>query len=114
MHKQCFDVWEQSALTFLRNSGRARNWSEKQMQQNLWTKKGFDVAYKACDCKFMSVKNSINENFLGVQFLGKCGHGHMRKDLDVISKVRRSICCRFQIVFKPFFVSGQRRTASEP
>ena len=64
MHKDCFIEWEQSVLSFLRSCGRARSWSEKQRLQNLWTKKGYDLAYKACDCK--------------------CGRGHLRKDLDYI------------------------------
>jgi len=62
MHKYCFEEWQQSVLSFLRSCGRARSWSEKQRLQNLWTKKGYDLAYKACDCK--------------------CGRGHLRKDLD--------------------------------
>ncbi|CAL1546285.1 unnamed protein product [Lymnaea stagnalis] len=62
MHKFCFIEWEKSVLSFLRSCGRARSWSEKQRLQNLWTKKGYDLAYKACDCK--------------------CGRGHLRKDLD--------------------------------
>lgn len=62
MHKICFDQWEYSVLTFLRSTGRARSWSEKQRMQNLWTKKGYDLAYKACGCR--------------------CGKGHLRKDLD--------------------------------
>lgn len=62
MHKLCFDHWEYTVLTFLRSTGRARSWSEKQRLQNLWTKKGYDLAYKACGCK--------------------CGKGHLRKDLD--------------------------------
>ncbi|XP_035230756.1 headcase protein-like [Stegodyphus dumicola] len=62
MHKICFDQWEYTVLTFLRSTGRARSWSEKQRLQNLWTKKGYDLAYKACGCK--------------------CGKGHLRKDLD--------------------------------
>lgn len=64
MHKGCFVGWEQSVLSFLRSCGRARSWSEKQRLQNLWTKKGYDLAYKACDCK--------------------CSRGHLRKDLDYI------------------------------
>ncbi|CAG5128857.1 unnamed protein product [Candidula unifasciata] len=64
MHKECFKLWEQSVLSFLRSCGRARSWSEKQRLQNLWTKKGYDLAYKACDCK--------------------CSRGHLRKDLDYI------------------------------
>lgn len=62
MHKACFDEWEQGVLSYLRSCGRARSWSEKQRLQNLWTKKGYDLAYKACDCK--------------------CSRGHLRKDLD--------------------------------
>lgn len=62
MHKVCFDQWEETVLTYLRSTGRARSWSEKQRLQNLWTKKGYDLAYKACGCK--------------------CGKGHLRKDLD--------------------------------
>lgn len=62
MHKVCFDQWECSVLTFLRSTGRARSWTERQRLQNLWTKKGYDLAYKACGCK--------------------CGKGHLRKDLD--------------------------------
>jgi len=46
MHRQCFDVWEASVLHYLRSCGRARSWSERQRHQNLWTKKGYDLAYK--------------------------------------------------------------------
>jgi hypothetical protein len=62
MHRECFDAWEQTVLTYLKSCGRARSWSEKQRHQNLWTKKGYDLAYKACGCK--------------------CGRGHLKKDLD--------------------------------
>lgn len=67
MHKSCFDEWEQSVLSYLRSCGRARSWSEKQRLQNLWTKKGYDLAFKACDCN--------------------CGRGHIRKDLDYVPPV---------------------------
>lgn len=43
-------------------TGRARSWSEKQRRQNLWTKRGYDLAYRACTCK--------------------CNRGHLRKDLN--------------------------------
>lgn len=46
MHRQCFDHWEASILHYLRSCGRARNWSERQRCQNLWTKKGYDLAFK--------------------------------------------------------------------
>lgn len=62
MHRECFDFWEQSVLTYLKSCGRARSWSERQRHQNLWTKKGYDLAYKACGCR--------------------CGRGHLKKDLD--------------------------------
>ncbi|XP_063402541.1 headcase protein-like [Mytilus trossulus] len=66
MHKDCFEEWEETVLSYLRSCGRARSWSEKQRLQNLWTKKGYDLAFKACDCK--------------------CGRGHIRKDLDYFPK----------------------------
>lgn len=62
MHRECFEAWEQSVLTYLKSCGRARSWSERQRHQNLWTKKGYDLAFKACGCK--------------------CGRGHLKKDLD--------------------------------
>ena len=68
MHGICFQSWEQHVLAYLRSCGRARSWSEKQRLQNLWTKKGYDLAYKACDCK--------------------CGCGHLRKDLDYFPKAK--------------------------
>ena len=69
MHHSCFQEWEQGVLGYLRSSGRARSWSEKQRLQNLWTKKGYDLAFKACDCK--------------------CGKGHLRKDLDYVAPPRK-------------------------
>ena len=65
MHSDCFQEWEQQVLSFLRSCGRARSWSEKQRLQNLWTKKGYDLVYRACDCK--------------------CGKGHLRKDTDYVA-----------------------------
>lgn len=62
MHRDCFDMWEQSVLMYLKSCGRARSWSERQRHQNLWTKKGYDLAYRACGCL--------------------CGRGHLKKDLD--------------------------------
>ena len=66
MHADCFQEWEQHVLSYLKSCGRARSWSEKQRLQNLWTKKGYDLAYKACDCK--------------------CGCGHLRKDLNYFQR----------------------------
>ncbi|XP_055851872.1 headcase protein isoform X1 [Episyrphus balteatus] len=62
MHRECFESWEQTVLITLKSIGRARSWSDRQRLQNLWTKKGYDLVYKACGCK--------------------CGRGHIRKDLD--------------------------------
>lgn len=62
MHRECFDAWEEGVLTYLKTIGRARSWSDRQRQQNLWTKKGYDLVFKACGCK--------------------CGRGHLKKDLD--------------------------------
>lgn len=64
MHGACFQNWEQHILSYLRSCGRARSWTDKQRLQNVWTKKGYDLAYKACDCI--------------------CGKGHLRKDLDYV------------------------------
>lgn len=68
MHAECFEQWEQHVLAFLRSCGRARSWSEKQRMQNLWTKKGYDLAFKVCDCR--------------------CGRGHIRKDLNYIPQAK--------------------------
>jgi hypothetical protein len=62
VHTACFQVFEDSVLAFLKGQGRARGWSDKQKLQNLWTKRGYDLVYKVCDCL--------------------CSHGHLRKDLD--------------------------------
>ncbi|CRK94583.1 CLUMA_CG008083, isoform A [Clunio marinus] len=62
MHAECFEQWEQSVLNYLKSIGRARSWSDKQRQQNLWNKKGYDLVYKVCGCR--------------------CGRGHIKKDLD--------------------------------
>ena len=64
MHTACFQAFEENALAFLRGQGRAKGWSDRQKLQNLWTKRGYDLVYKACECL--------------------CGHGHIRKDLDFI------------------------------
>lgn len=64
MHTECFDDFEEEILAYLRGTGRARSWSEKQRRQNIWTKKGYDLAYKCCACQ--------------------CGKGHLRKDLEFL------------------------------
>ncbi|XP_055597923.1 headcase protein [Uranotaenia lowii] len=64
MHRECFEHWEEGVLNYLKSTGRARSWTDKQRQQNLWSKKGYDLVFKVCTCK--------------------CGRGHVRKDLDWI------------------------------
>lgn len=75
MHRECFDSWEQTVLSYLKSIGRARSWSEKQRQQNLWTKKGYDLVFKACGCK--------------------CNRGHLRKDLDWVPPTNNNIFGKF-------------------
>jgi len=76
----CLVEWEEHVLMFLKSSGRARSWNDKQRAQNLWTKKGYDLAYKACNCT--------------------CGKGHLRKNLDYVSQSEdvSSHSCIFVIV----------------
>ena len=62
MHAVCFNVFEEQMLSFLRGMSRARNWSEKQRRQNLWTKKGYDLIFKVSTCR--------------------CTKGALRKDLS--------------------------------
>ena len=62
MHRACFNDFEDQVLIYLKGTGRARSWSEKQRRQNLWNKKGYDLAFKACNCD--------------------CGKGFLRKDMD--------------------------------
>lgn len=51
MHASCFLAFEEQMLSFLRGMSRARNWSEKQRKQNLWTKKGYDLIFKVSTCR---------------------------------------------------------------
>ena len=62
MHLACFTTFEETVLVHMRNQGRARGWSEKQRIQNLWSKRGYDLIFKACECS--------------------CDHGYLRKDTD--------------------------------
>ncbi|KAJ8797323.1 hypothetical protein J1605_017551 [Eschrichtius robustus] len=62
MHLQCFYAWESSILVQFNCIGRARSWNEKQCRQNMWTKKGYDLAFRFCSCR--------------------CGQGHLKKDTD--------------------------------
>lgn len=71
MHRECFESWEQSVLSYLKSIGRARSWTDRQRQQNLWTKKGYDLVFKACGCK--------------------CNRGHLKKDLDWTPPIANNI-----------------------
>ena len=62
MHQKCFNVWEENVLNFMKCRGRSRSWNDSQRRANVWTGKGYSLAYKACNCK--------------------CGHGYLKKDLD--------------------------------
>uniref|UniRef100_A0A4W3I931 Hdc homolog, cell cycle regulator n=1 Tax=Callorhinchus milii TaxID=7868 RepID=A0A4W3I931_CALMI len=62
MHLQCFYEWESSILVQFNCIGRARSWNEKQCRQNMWTKKGYDLAFRFCSCRY--------------------GQGHLKKDVD--------------------------------
>lgn len=62
MHVECFANFEEQMLSCLRGMSRARNWSEKQRKQNLWTKKGYDLIFKLCTCR--------------------CAKGTLKKDLS--------------------------------
>ena len=64
MHNDCFLDFEDDVLQYLKLAGRSRSWSEKQKRQNIWTKRGYDIAFKACLCK--------------------CKKGYLKKDLDQI------------------------------
>lgn len=95
MHRECFDVWEQTVLAYLKTCGRARSWSERQRHQNLWTKKGYDLAYKACGCK--------------------CGRGHLKKDLDYTPPPPTlNICGRVEEVDLGKKKKRRNRTNSRP
>ena len=62
MHTACFQTFEESVLCYLKGQSRAKSWSDRTKLQNLWTKKAYDLVYKACACN--------------------CTLGHLRKDLD--------------------------------
>lgn len=90
MHRQCFDQWEASILHYLRSCGRARSWSERQRCQNLWTKKGYDLAFKVNNLFhffwFVLLNElvcKIGDDWNMLQACGCiCGRGHLRKDCE--------------------------------
>uniref|UniRef100_A0A914XDP3 Headcase middle domain-containing protein n=1 Tax=Plectus sambesii TaxID=2011161 RepID=A0A914XDP3_9BILA len=64
MHRVCFEGFEHHVLAALRQSSRTRGWTDKQRIQNLWTKRGYDICYRACACL--------------------CGHGYLKKDTTYV------------------------------
>lgn len=89
MHQQCFYEWESSILVQFNCIGRARSWNEKQCRQNMWTKKGYDLAFRFCSCR--------------------CGQGHLKKDTDWYQVKRMQQEERKK---KPFEKSSGRNGAS--
>lgn len=89
MHQQCFYEWESSILVQFNCIGRARSWNEKQCRQNMWTKKGYDLAFRFCSCR--------------------CGQGHLKKDTDWYQVKRMQQEERKK---KPFEKSAGRNGAS--
>ena len=62
LHLACFTTFEETVMNYLKNHSKARGWSEKQRSQNLWTKRGYDLIFKVCECP--------------------CEQGYVRRDLD--------------------------------
>lgn len=75
MHAACFMAFEEQMLSFLRGMSRARNWSEKQRKQNLWTKKGYDLIFKVstCRCNKGALRRDLSYN--GTSGTGGGGEG---------------------------------------
>ena len=71
MHSACFSSFEEQMLSFLRGMSRARNWTEKQRRQNLWTKKGFDLIYKMSTCRCVKGTLRRDLSFTGIDDKGK-------------------------------------------
>ena len=77
MHATCFMAFEEQLLSCLRGMSRARNWSEKQRRQNLWTKKGYDLIFKmsTCRCNKGALRKDLTYNGGGTE----CGDKAKRK-----------------------------------
>lgn len=67
MHALCFAHFEEQMLSFLRGMSRARNWTEKQRRQNLWTKKGYDLIFKMSSCRCVKGALRRDLSFTGVE-----------------------------------------------
>eukprot|EP00039_Didymoeca_costata_P026933 m.17021 g.17021 ORF g.17021 m.17021 type:complete len:445 (+) comp5870_c0_seq2:136-1470(+) len=64
MHRECFVAFEEEVLKFMRKTGRAKAWSEKQRRNNMWDDKGYNLIKRICKCR--------------------CGKGYLRKDLSYV------------------------------
>lgn len=67
MHAACFTHFEEQMLSCLRGMSRARNWTEKQRRQNLWTKKGYDLIFKMSTCRCVKGALRRDLSFTGVE-----------------------------------------------
>jgi len=45
-----FQQFEEYVLMALKKAPRARGWTPEQCRMNLWTKKGYELVYRACGC----------------------------------------------------------------
>jgi hypothetical protein len=59
---QTFEQFEDYVLMQLRKSPRARGWTPEQCRAHVWTKKGYELVYRACGCN--------------------CGQGFVRRDMQ--------------------------------
>jgi len=59
-----FQQFEDYVLMALKKAPRARGWTPEQCRTNLWTKKGYELVYRACGCN--------------------CGKGFVRRDMQFL------------------------------
>jgi len=59
-----FQEFEEYVLMALKKAPRARGWTQEQCRMNLWTKKGYELVYRACGCN--------------------CGKGFVRRDMQYL------------------------------
>jgi len=59
-----FEQFEEYVLMALKKAPRARGWTPEQCRLNLWTKKGYELVYRACGCN--------------------CGKGFVRRDMQYL------------------------------
>ena len=59
-----FQQFEDYVLMALKKAPKARGWTPEQCRTNLWTKKGYELVYRACGCN--------------------CGKGFVRRDMQFL------------------------------